>query len=308
VPDFLIAAIDNIGDMYSFQTAATIGGVIFQGVATPDPQLSGKEIDLRYNPHLPDGERLEITIGGEKFKSETLLDWALIPISNYANSPYTAVVSLLGKPQPGEEGFDLSHRRRGRSLFWVQIHPDLKDTLVGFNALLTDAMFLIGDPATTRTFTQSLRPRVSRWNRYRFDESKSADAAKTLKGILDVNRGRWNTYIFNDLDSGYTFRTMGDQFVISGRRPMYHFLNVDLARETVDPQFALIDAFRSDDEALLALNYAVYITTYRTAMWAEFFRHMKATQPAKWKSYLESLEQATGVLAVETPVAWLRKH
>jgi hypothetical protein len=177
---FLTAAIGR-DDMYSFQTASTIGGVIFQGLANPGRGFSGKEIDLRYNPNLADGERLEITIDGEKFKHEALHDWALIPISHYANSPYTAVVSLLGKPQRGEQEFALSFLLLGQRPYWVQIHPDLKDTLVGFNALLADAMFLGGDPTATRAFTESLMPLVSGWNKYTFEEGKSADAGRVLR-------------------------------------------------------------------------------------------------------------------------------
>jgi hypothetical protein len=58
---------------------------------------------------------------------------------------------------------------------------------------------------------------------------------------------------------------------------------------------------------LRALNAAVYDTSYKTSQWAAFFRYIKAKQPAKWTAYLASLDHATNVLSVETPVAWARK-
>lgn len=299
---FLIASKIGREEVYAGETVRTIGGVILQETAKPEASLAGKEIDLRYNKTLPDGHRLQIKIGGQQFKSN-LFDWALIPISNYANSQNTAVISLLGSSHTtAEETFEQQQAIFfKRPIFWVQVHPALKDTLIGFNALLTDAMFLGGDPSRVRKYTERLKPKIVGWNSSGFIEQSSATASQKFSTLL--SQAQWETYIFNDLDSAFTVATQGDMLVINGRNPTYHFFD-DIANSAA-PNKDLTEAIRNLGAAEFnSLNPAVYSTAYYTARWASFFRYMKHSQPEKWSSYLTSLDEATGVFAVETPVAW----
>jgi hypothetical protein len=221
---FLRATKVGQDQIYAIDTVSTIGGVIFQETAAPAPALAGKDIELLYNRSLPDGQRLVVKIDGNSFKVN-LFDWALIPISYYANSPYTAVLSLLGKAQsPDEATISRMQRSLGKRFFWVETHPDLRDTLIGFNAILADAMFLIdGDPRATRKYTESLTPKISGWNASGFDEKQSADAADVLQKLLAP--APWDTYIFTDLGCDFAFTTVGDELVVSGRNPTYHFFS-----------------------------------------------------------------------------------
>ncbi|MGR9500090.1 hypothetical protein ACU8OJ_25330 (plasmid) [Rhizobium leguminosarum] len=308
---FLVARRVGQSDVYADQTVRTIGGVIYQETARPAQRLSGSQIDLAYNPSLPDGSRLEVRIDGKTFKTK-LFDWALVPISNFANSPNTAVVSLLARPQsPAERSFERTRALTGKAIFWIQVHPDLKNTLVGFNALLTDAMLLQGNPGSTRKFTESLTPKIVGWNASRLDDAKSLTASQGLSSLLSTRV--WHTYIFNDLNSDYVFSTEGDTFVIKGALPTYHFFRFDdgaLARPVPTLTNALrvrVESLGSKEEGLRILDQAVYDTSYKTAEWAAFFRYMKANHHPKWAAYLASLDRAANVLAVETPVAWQRR-
>src|SRR5262249_49857739 len=152
-----------------------------------------------------------------------------------------------------------------------------------------------------------LSPKIVDWNASGLDTQKSADASQRLKTILDTYDDDWGTYILNDLDSKFTFGTRGGAFVIEGQNPTYHFFDPDSLRETAGFNELLTTRFGADRIALQSLNPAVYDTAYKPARWASFFRYMKANRPAGWATYLASLEHATNVLAVETPVAWVRK-
>ncbi|MBR0913948.1 hypothetical protein [Bradyrhizobium japonicum] len=308
---FLVASIVGRDQVYDDPTVRTIGGVIYQETASPDGKLAGKKISLNYNPKLPDGSRLEIRIDDQTYKSE-LYDWALIPISNFANSPSTALLSLLGKAESDDErDFQRGQRRNGAKTFWVRIHPDLKDTLVGFNALLTDSMLLLGDPSSTRQYPEGLTPKVPGWNTSELDKTVSLAASQTFSSLLI--QASWNSYIFNDLNAEYVFSTAGDRFVIKGKPPTYHFFSLPFG-ERARPEPELNDQFQrtanalgADGGGLRGLSPAVYDTSYKTSQWAAFFRYVKSKQPAAWSAYLASLDQATNVLAIETPVAWVRK-
>jgi hypothetical protein len=204
-----LLAVKIIGeDVHADHTVRTIGGVILQATAAPTPELFGKEIELRYNQDLPDGQRLQIKLDNRTFKGN-LFDWALIPISEYANSPNTAVISLFGRPLSDDENtFSRSQRLNNHRSFWVKIHPDLKDTLIGFNSLLVDAMLLGGDPGLARKYTARLSPKINGWNSAAFNDAKSASASTKIKMLLDD--ADVNTYIFTDLDSSFTYSTQGD--------------------------------------------------------------------------------------------------
>jgi len=307
---FLTARKIGKAQVYAPDTVETIGGVIFQETAKPSPGLAGQKLELKYRRDLPDGQRLQIKIGDRTFKSD-LFDWALIPISNFTNSRNTAVISLLAKPQSQEEQ-TFSNNSVGRT-FWIQIHPDLRNTLVGFNALLIDAMLLGRDPSSTRNYTEGLKPKVDGWNTTPFNSSESEAASKKIRLLLNASFTFSFTYIFTDLGSEYTFSPEGDYLVVKGRHPTYHFFTGSFP-EPIKPDteltgafLALTDPTRDGGAMLKSLNPAVFDTANKTAQWAAFFRYVKANHPAKWKAYFTSLDQAKDVLAIETPVAWVRK-
>ncbi len=116
--------------LLDFNFVSKVGGVAFEVVATPEESLKNKKIDLSYDRSKPDGKRLAVSLGG-KIYHPYLPDWELVPIANYANSKYNAVVSLFG------EGSNPQKRIRN-----IIYHPALKDTLLGVRLLQVDTVFM----------------------------------------------------------------------------------------------------------------------------------------------------------------------
>ena len=113
----------------SFRFVGRVGGVNFEGVV----DLSAYTIDLDYEEDNQDGSRAIVTIDGQKF-TLPLHDWQLKPIVQYADSPYTAAVSIFG------EGPDPDRYR------YIDYHPAFEDTHLG--ARLLQADILLMDPIT----------------------------------------------------------------------------------------------------------------------------------------------------------------
>lgn len=113
----------------SFRFVGRVGGVNFESVV----DLSAYDIDLEYDNSRPDGERGTVDIDGQKF-TLPLYDWELAPIVNYADSEYTAVVSIFGEG-PDREDY-----------YYIDYHPALEDTHLGMRLLQADIMLM--DPVT----------------------------------------------------------------------------------------------------------------------------------------------------------------
>jgi hypothetical protein len=104
--------------LLDFNFVSKVGGVAFEVIATPEKSLKNNKVDLSYDRSKPDGKRLAVSLGG-KIYHPYLPDWELVPIANYANSKYNAVVSLFGKGSNPQKGI--------RNIIY---HPALKDTLI----------------------------------------------------------------------------------------------------------------------------------------------------------------------------------
>lgn len=110
----------------SYRFLTEVGGVNFELFADlPDAIVSGIQA-IEYDPLQPDGTRLRI-VTAETTYTVPLYDWVLIPAIHYANSPYSAVVSLLG-------GETTSTR------FHARYHPSIEDTLLGLRMLQADLL------------------------------------------------------------------------------------------------------------------------------------------------------------------------
>ena len=97
---------------FAYAFASVTGGVNFQcevvaGVAAAPPTSA------EYDSNMADGHRLKIKMGETVF-SPVVYDWELRPIVLYADSSYTAVVSLFG------DGPDTEH------YFYIRYHPALR--------------------------------------------------------------------------------------------------------------------------------------------------------------------------------------
>jgi hypothetical protein len=116
--------------LLDFNFVSKVGGVAFEVIATPEKSLKNNKVDLSYDRSKPDGKRLAVSLGG-KIYHPYLPDWELVPIANYANSKYNAVVSLFGKGSNPQKGI--------RNIIY---HPALKDTLLGVRLLQVDTVLM----------------------------------------------------------------------------------------------------------------------------------------------------------------------
>ena len=98
-----------------------LGSVNFAGRVNLSPSKESP-VSISYIPTNADGQRLEIALGNHKH-NPAIPDWQLVPIALFADSDYTAAVSLFG------DGPDTLN------YFYIQYHPAFQDTLLGIRLL-----------------------------------------------------------------------------------------------------------------------------------------------------------------------------
>lgn len=116
------------GKLGSFGFVSKVGGIAFSGVATPSPHLADSELTLDYDPTRPDGQRLVVTVAESQVVAE-IPDWQLIPIARYADSAFTACVSLFGE-------------QATKSMYDVVFHPAFLDELLGVRLFQADILLM----------------------------------------------------------------------------------------------------------------------------------------------------------------------
>ena len=97
-------SINSAGEssLRDYEFVAGVGGVNFEAITAAGATVSGQSVSLEYDATAPDGFRLIATIDGMDFRP-SIPDWQLKPIANFADSEFTAAVSLFG------DGPDLDH-------------------------------------------------------------------------------------------------------------------------------------------------------------------------------------------------------
>ena len=113
-----ITTLARIGD-YSFHS--NIGGVSFQEVAYPGSSVKNEKISLDFI-----NNRMVINVGKRTFYSD-LPFWQLVPIINFAHSPYNVALTLYGD----------TVGKRGPQ---CRYHPAFLDNLLGLRLLQADLL------------------------------------------------------------------------------------------------------------------------------------------------------------------------
>jgi hypothetical protein len=85
-------------------------------------------------------------------------------------------------------------------------------------------------------------------------------------------------------------------------------IDADQPEPKVFEVIALTNAMRSLDGALAEYNPSVYKAYQRLAQYGAFFRYVKNTNPANWKTFQQRLTSVAIVPAVKTPTTWERHH
>lgn len=227
-PGRVLQAARGRGRGFTFGFLRRVGGMSFEGVAQPDAALVGKELTLSYNSKRPDGQRLVISVGKANYFTD-IADWMLIPIAKYAESDFTALVSLT----------DREARLAGHKIVY---HPALKDTLLGLRLFQGDALLI--DPQDLRQFPKRGREDVLGEGESLPNETDSARAASEIESFMqqakEVNSQSW---IITDEGVDIRFSTGRSNFILTG--DFYHyFWRVDPGeeyRKYEEQQTALLD-------------------------------------------------------------------
>ena len=118
----------GLAGLTSFRMVSRVGGVNFEETLPADG-LAGTLTDIIYDPSQPDGWRLSVSIDN-RVHHVALMDWQLRPTVMFADSEYTAAVSLFGEgPEPDDN-------------YYIEYHEAFEDTLLGMRLLQSDIMLM----------------------------------------------------------------------------------------------------------------------------------------------------------------------
>ncbi|MBZ9959328.1 hypothetical protein [Mesorhizobium sp. BR1-1-14] len=282
--------------VFSFDVASRVGGVILQAIAQPDP--SSARVNISYDLALQDGHRFTITMGDETSEIPAP-DWEVIPLIRFVDSGQTAAMSLLGEPKNDME-------KMSWSLFgtmFIEIHPVLCDTVLGNNFIFTDAMLVAGSPGRIRDVTESFSVPIPGYTDLaKFDKEKSEQTAKKVKDKLST--GGWNTYIYTDVGVNFKFSIRKQSLEITGE-PYYAFLSLDFEKKTSDLNNELTNIFRNTI-MVRDLNPKIYELDRKAFQTAAILRYIKAANTETWSALVKTVSAQSPEPSMDTPRAWTR--
>lgn len=226
----------------SYRFLRVVGGVNFE----THIELSGHAVVLDYDPNANDGNRATAVIDGKRY-SLPLYDWELAPIVSYADSEYTAVVSIFG------EGPDMEN------YYYVRYHPAFEDTHLGMRLVQSD-IFLM-DPIT---FGEA--PKIDGEAAYYPGEPGETEiqvrfvAAQRLGSILSAYD--YQAWVLTDNGLSGTLSAKDGVLQIN-LQPFYHFWNSEPNALVVEKYTEYNKLF--DQYEPLARRFDVVLRQYRAA-------------------------------------------
>lgn len=269
----------------------SVGGIALESVAVPGPSVRGKDIKLSYDKSQKDGNRLSITIGSKVYHPK-LPDWMLVPISKYAESPYTACVSLFGE-KTTPEYYDIVY------------HPAFQNTVMGLRLLQADILLIdVGRFWDLPKFNGRMvvglgeaKPKGTAWR----------SSASEIQSV--VKRAKFQSWVLTDHGVTVSFNLNKDSFMLSGE-PYYHFWIAEPQGGGREPRVvevrSVTEGMKAKRSALRKLNPVVWNAVVNTMQYAAFFRYMKRNKPAVWSSFLNQVQRVPVLPRVKTPTRWKR--
>jgi len=189
-----------------------VGGVSFDQVAVPETGIEIRNMKLDYNGNATDGSRLGLWINDKAVKV-FLPDWMLIPIANYAESPYYSCVTLFGKLKDKTLGKQVTEHK-GRV---INYHPAFDNTLIGIRLAYMDMLIGYG-------FTNDL-PRNNEGKYILGTGELKPDTLENKKGAFDLSQQiiktqnkydlTFRSYIISDYTRDINFTVSNDSLRIS---------------------------------------------------------------------------------------------
>ena len=267
----------------------SVGGIAFEAAAGPAPSLKGKDLKLSYDKSQKDGNRLTISIGSQTFHP-SLPDWILLPVSKYADSPYTACVSLFGE-------------RTTESAYDIVYHPAFQDTLMGLRLLQADILLMDVDKFWD---LPRLRGKVILGLGESMPNKRgSQSAALEVRSVF--KRQEFQSWILTDYGVPVIFSVNRGAFTLTGQ-PYYYFWKPTYQKNSREPKItevtSLTEGLKAKRGALSRLNPAVYGAVTKAMQFAALFKYVKRTKPANWTAFRRQLQGTTLRPAVKTPTTW----
>jgi hypothetical protein len=313
-----------------FRFVGRVGGISLEAVAEFPTDVDPRSITLHYDANRPDGARVALRYKNRTY-SIPLHDWRLKPITAFADSDYTAIVSLFGEG-PNRLKY-----------FYIEYHPAFRDTLMGLRLLQADILLidldnLVNLPRNERNI-QLLGP-----GERTPDLAASSRARKEAQDLLETHNPQ--SWVLTDVDrtAKVVFR---DGVVRVELRPYFYFWRAQVAsvadrerlarlesrqaaarragesttaleaeirnfraelrsREpTVIAMTEIINEFDREPWILEAINPAISDAVMNVAQYAALFRAYKAKNPEGWRVFLTSMPTTVNP-KVETPNQWER--
>jgi hypothetical protein len=314
----------------TFRFVGRVGGIALEAVATFPVGSNISSMMLKYDPAQSDGMRAALHVDGQIYRIP-LYDWQLRPIANFANSPYTAIVSLFG------EGPDRENN------YYIEFHAAFINTLLGLRLLQADIMFIDLD-------NLSELPRDEKGIQVIGPGEKVPDISVSNKArsIVDeiIDRHHPQSWVLTDVDQSPKIRLV-DGIVNVDLNTYYYFWRAELvttadkfryarlqarlraAREAgnstrdIEEEIARLKAeLQGREPAVIAMedltselekeksvvtdiNPAVSNAVSNTAKYAAFFRAYKAQNADGWRAFLATLPSSIKP-DIKTPNQWSR--
>ena len=286
----------------SYGVASSVGGVLFQETAVPATGFAGMSVSLEYTAEKPDGQRLAVTIGNTTVTAD-LYDWQFIPTALFAESEYTACMTLLGQPKTRAEIItDINNEGR---VMWMEFHPSFTNTLAGINLFFIDALLIDFNRSPLRQVTSALNGVIPGYNDISFNAANSASSSSFIRGILFDSTHEWESYIYTDYGTSILYEIKDGRLVFTGH-PSYLFLSFDDDTETVIVNDTLNNLMKREIQNIRNINPVIYRAAEQTAQWAAFFRMVKEQNPQAWSGFISRIQGASFESHISTPRYWFR--
>lgn len=305
----------------SYGFLGKVGGVSFSAIAKPDASLTDASLSISYSALNPDGKRLLVIINNDTLYPQ-IYDWQLIPISKYANSTYTACVSLFGENN-SEYAYDITY------------HEAFQNTLLGARLLQADILLMdIVELSQIPKYNDSII--LGKGEKAPPINNINLSAVYKIDSILNIDD--FQSWVFTDNNVNVTFRITDGKFSISGF-PYYYFWSTDENGylKTRDSLVALAYIAQSNNNSvtynslankidqlepaviynkevteemkrtyskLRSLNPLVFDAAERTMRYAAFFRFIKKINYDSWSDYFNQVRSVRIKPVVNTPTAW----
>lgn len=269
------------------QCAGEIGGVAFRGVAVPVGNAVGAPISLSYVSSKPDGQRLELQIGGSTVATD-IPDWLLLPTAAFAASPYNAAMTLSGGSRQGENR-------------WLQAryHPAVEDNLLGLRLLHVDRLWIDPLGIWNVPTSRSGRPILGNGESAEIDTAAALISAREVLRLKLKFRPNQSYYgVLRDSARTVTFASVNGRLMMTGN-PYYYFWYP--SGSSVVPLAEMTDSLGKQAALFQSLSPHAFAAAREMMRYSALFRYIRMRNPEAWTRFLQQTSGVAAVPRVKTP-------